>query len=118
MGFSSEFQRHTAPTIAATWTYCKVCVVDILGHIYVKSFNIMEQGLEEILLSLVCAPAPQPLLANIDKTSTCHTAKRKEVVIMFVLAEGGNIGQQKRIIFEILFHIKPCIVNFADDHDF
>jgi hypothetical protein len=61
MGYSIEFQRHTAPTIAATWTYCKVCVVDILGHICVcKIFNIMEQGLEEILISLACAPAPNP----------------------------------------------------------
>ncbi len=74
----------------------------------------MEQGLEEILLSLVCAPAPQPLLANIDKTSTCHTARRKEVAIMFVLAAGGHgVAKNVSIILKILFHVKPFIVNFA-----
>ncbi len=48
----------------------------------------MEQGLEEIFASIgLC---PQPMLANIGKTSTCHTPRRKEMAIMSMLGEGRH----------------------------
>jgi hypothetical protein len=84
MGYSIEFQRHTAPSIAATY------VVDILGHIYVK-LSIQYHGTRlrrDFCFRWFVLPPPTP--ANIYNTSSCYTARRKEVAIMFVLAEGGT----------------------------